>query len=208
MRSALAGLRLLPHEQARQTVAQLEANHGRRRDWVWARLGRSPLAQVLEPLARLAVAVDKAIGGATPDDAASIYADRGWPADAAAREALASTPSEHASSVAGAVRHLIGPWLEDSARAFQEAVDREPLLSARDQPVIAADEDECIVFVDGLRYELGRRLAERLATRGCTTETGHRWAALPTVTATAKPAVTPVAGGSPATAWEHRSSLR
>ena len=48
--------------------------------------------------------------------------------------------------------------------------------------------------MDGLRYELGHRLAERLEAIGSSTTIEHRWAAIPTVTATAKPAVTPVAG--------------
>ena len=193
VRSALAGLPGMGHADASRTVARLEGDHGHRRRWVWARLGRSPLANVLKPLARLAEIADSAIGGASPDDVAEVYAERGWLADANAREALALAPAEHEDTVANAVRHLIEPWLDDSARAFQAAVEREPLPSAGEQPAISAGEDECVVFVDGLRYELGRRLAERLEAAGCTTETRRRWAAIPTVTATAKPAVTPVA---------------
>ena len=47
--------------------------------------------------------------------------------------------------------------------------------------------------MDGLRYELGRDLVDRLERRGCETSASHRWAAIPTVTSTCKPAVTPVA---------------
>ena len=191
--SALAGLPELSHADASRTVAGLERDHGHRRRWVWARLGRSPLAEVLKPLARLAEIADKAIGGAGPDDVAEVYAERGWLADAGAREALSLAPAEQEETVAATVRHLLEPWLEDSARAFQSAVDRQPLPSAGDQPAVSAGEDECIVFVDGLRYELGRSLAERLEARGCRTETRRRWAAIPTVTGSAKPAVTPVA---------------
>ena len=193
VRSALAGLPGLSHADASRVVAGLEGDHGHRRRWVWARLGRSPLAEVLKPLARLAEIADKAIGGAGPDDVAEVYAERGWLADAGAREALSLAPAEHEETVAAAVSHLLEPWLDDSARAFQGAVDRQPLPSAGDQPTVTAGEDECILFVDGLRYELGRSLAERLEARGCRTETGRRWAAIPTVTGTAKPAVTPVA---------------
>ena len=193
VRSALAGLLGMSHADASRAVARLEEDHGHRRRSVWARLGRSPLAEVLKPLARLAGIADKAIGGASPDDAAEVYAERGWLADAGAREALSLAPAEHEETVAAAVRHLLEPWLDDSARAFQSAVDRQPLPSAGDQSAVTASEDECILFVDGLRYELGQSLAERLEARGCRTETGRRWAAIPTVTGTAKPAVTPVA---------------
>ena len=194
VRGELAGLPALPHAAACRAVAALERDHGHRRRWVWAHLGRSPLARVLKPLARLAEAADKAIGGATPDDVARFYAERGWLADTGAREALSLAPAEHEETVAAAVRHLLEPWLDDSARAFQGSVDRAPLPTAAGQPTVAARDDECIIFVDGLRYELGRSLAERLKTRGCSVETGRRWAAIPTVTGTAKPAVTPVAG--------------
>lgn len=194
VRSALALVPGLSHADGCAEVARLEEEHRHRRDWVWAHLGRSPLAAVLEPLAKLAESARTAIGGATPDDAAEAYADRGWPADASAREALALAPAEHEETIATSVRHLIAPWLDDSARALQSAIDRAPLPAAADRPEVTAGEDECIVFVDGLRYELGRRLADRLETRGCAAVVDHRWAATPTVTATAKPAVTPVAG--------------
>ena len=194
VRRALARLPKLPHADACQAVARLEEEHAPRRTWVWARLHRSPFATLLEPLARLADSAGTAIGGTAPGDVARIYADHGWLADASAREALALAPAEAEDIVAATVRHLLDPWLDASARAFQASVDRQPLPSAGDQPTVAAAEDECIVFVDGLRYELGRRLAERLEAVGSKATIEHRWAAIPTVTATAKPAVTPVAG--------------
>ena len=194
VRRGLAKMPKLSHADACRAVVRLEEEHGHRRNWVWARLGRSPLAAVLEPLARLAEEAEAAIGGATPNEVAQVYAERGWLADAGAREALALAPVADEETVAAAVRHLLEPWLEDSARAFQASLRHQPLPSAGEQPDVVAGDDECIVFVDGLRYELGRRLADRLEALGCTATTGHRWAAIPTVTATAKPAVTPVAG--------------
>ena len=194
VRHALVELGGLAHADACRRIARLEEEHGHRRTWVWARLRRAPFAKLLEPLARLADSVGSAIGGAKPDDVALVYADRGWLADASAREALALAPAEEKQAVADAVRHLLKPWLDRSARAFQASMERQPLPSAGDQAAIVAGEDECIVFVDGLRYELGRRLAERLEATGSKTTIKRRWAAIPTVTATAKPAVTPVAG--------------
>jgi len=161
VRSALADLPGLSHADALRAVARLEGDHGHRRRWVWARLGRSPLAEVLKPLARPAEIADKAIGGASPGDVAEVYAERGWLADAGAREALSLAPAEHGETVSAAVCHLLEPWLDDSARAFQSAVDGQPLPSAGGQPAVSVGEDECIVFVNGLRYELGRSLAAR-----------------------------------------------
>jgi hypothetical protein len=214
VRTALDGLPRLSQPEACAEVKRLEAEHGQRRDWVWAKMGDSPLAEALDPLARLAKAADKSIGGMAPDDIARVYAERGWQGDRSAREALALAP-EHERLIAGAVRHLTEPWLDESARAFQVAVRDHPLPSVRSDAVkespslayagtldsvatastspVGAAEQECLLFVDGLRYELGRCLAERLGARGLTATVHSRWAAIPTVTATAKPAVTPIA---------------
>ena len=219
VQEALTKLPGLTHTEACRRVQELEEEHGRRRDWVWARMECSPLAEVLRPLACLAAATEHSVGGRTPDDIARVYAERGWQADRAAREALALARPEGEAIVRSAVRHLHEHWLRDSAEAFQKAArahspwshgvgagaaalsatkaedaSLHPSTVPANAPV-AADENECIFFVDGLRYELGRCLANHLEEEGGVKATVlTRWAAIPTVTATAKPAVTPVAG--------------
>ncbi|WP_420448080.1 BREX-1 system phosphatase PglZ type B [Candidatus Palauibacter sp.] len=215
VRAALGGLPGLSHPDACAEIERLEAEHGQRREWVWAKMEEAPLAEMLRPLARLAEAVGKSVGGAAPDDIARVYDERGWQADRSAREALALARPQHEELIADAVRHLTKPWLNQSAQAFQAAVRDHPLPSVRTGSVkeppstaytathptvaaapmspVAATEQECLLFVDGLRYELGRCLVERLRERGLTAAIRSRWAAIPTVTATAKPAVTPVA---------------
>jgi len=193
VRRALSGMPTLPHPEACQLVGQLEQEHGPRRGWVWARTGLAPMAQLLEPLARLAEAATRSLGGTTADEVASAYLERGWQADAAAWETLALSPAVDEDWVRRVVRSLYERWLDDSARAFQDAVGRVPLPARGALPVVEAGDDVCVVFVDGLRFDLGQRLAERLEGRGCRASVGARWAATPTVTATAKPAVSPVA---------------
>ena len=51
----------------------------------------------------------------------------------------------------------------------------------------------CILFVDGLRFDLARRLGTMLEQQGIRAEVEPRLTALPSVTATAKPAVSPAA---------------
>ena len=194
LRAGLEAVAERPHAQACAAVRDLEAEHGPRRGWVWAKLGFAPMAVALEPLARLAEAVATSIGGPTPDDMAAEYVQRGWQADAAAWEALAAAAPGDEALVAGVIRALLEPWLDRAARAFQSAVERAPLPTAATAAAVEAGHRECLLFADGLRYDLGLRLAERLEERGARVTVGHRWAALPTVTATAKPAVTPVAG--------------
>ena len=194
VRDALEKLPKLPHHEACEAVAALERNHGERRVWVWARLGLAPMAEVLKPLASLATAARQALGGTEPADVAAAYLERGWQADLGAWQAVAAAPVSDEACVAAAVRHLLQPWLEESARAFQAAVERRPLPGAGEQPSVDLEDDGCLVFVDGLRFDLAQRLAERLEGRGFRVDLGWRWAALPTVTGTGKPAVTPVAG--------------
>ena len=175
-------------------MTALERSHGERRDWVWARLGQAPMAELLKPLASLATAARRVLGGTEPADVAVAYVERGWQADLGAWQAVAAAPASDEACVAAAVRHLLQPWLEESAWAFQAAVERKPLPGAGEQPLVNAEDDGCLVFVDGLRFDLAQRLAERLEGRGLRVDPSRRWAALPAVTGTGKPAVTPVAG--------------
>ena len=194
VRGALEKLPKLAHHEACEAVTTLERSHGERRAWVWARLGLAPMAELLKPLASLAAAARQVLGGTDPADVAAAYVERGWQADLGAWQAVAAAPIPDEACVAAAVRHLLQPWLEESARAFQAAVERKPLPGAGEQPSVNAEDDGCLVFVDGLRFDLAQRLAERLEGRGFRVDPGRRWAALPTVTGTGKPAVTPVAG--------------
>lgn len=195
VRQEISRLPALAHSEACAVVERLEKEHGVRRGWVWARMGDAPMAQVLKHLARLAAATKTSVGGTTPEDVASAYLERGWQADAATWEAVATAPTADEACVAAAVRCLIEPWLDESARAFQAALERTPLPAHDEEAMIEAGDGGCIFFTDGLRFDLGQRLAERLEASGCQVQLAHRWAALPTVTATAKPAITPVADG-------------
>ena len=193
LRLQLQELRDLSHDDACRDLLQAEEEHGRRRYWVWARLGLSPLAVALAPLARLAGEARTTLAGGTPGEVARGYIEHGWAADAAAREALAVVGAADRELVAAVVRRLLLPWIEDGAHAFQAAAEREALPARGEQPPVEAEEGTCLLFVDGLRYELARALADLLEGRGFGTDLRHRWAALPTLTATGKPAATPVA---------------
>jgi len=194
VRLALQGLPQISHREACEAVTALERMHGERRAWVWARLGLAPMAAILKPLGSLATAAQRSLGGTEPADVADAYLERGWQADLGAWQAVAAAPVADEACVAAAVRHLLQPWLEDSARAFQAALERAPLPGDGGQPTVAAEDDGCLVFVDGLRFDLAQSLAERMEGCGFRVDLRRRWAALPTVTGTGKPAVTPVAG--------------
>jgi hypothetical protein len=193
LRTALERVVEMPHPEACAAILKLEEVHGERRDWVWSRLGAAPLAVVIEALAEVATNASSALGGATPDEAATLYAEGAWRADAAAWRALALAPTPEEELVGRVVRALLLPWQDASARAFQRCFEQGGALTSEPEPPVEVPEGGCLVFADGLRFDLGQALAERLEASGCEVQIGHRWAALPSVTATAKPAVTPVA---------------
>ena len=188
LRKDLDAVAQLPHAGALAKVLALESEHGRRRDWVWTQLGESPLAVALEPLARVAAAASTALGGATIDAAVSGYAADGWRCDRAALEAMSSVKAPVDLTLVGnAVRALYLPWLDASARHFQSLVQGAE-SSARAMVTGAEHEkDSCLLFADGLRYDVAGMLRDRLEAKGLRTRLGHRMSPLPTVTATAKP---------------------
>ncbi|MFO0828092.1 MAG: BREX-1 system phosphatase PglZ type B [Phycisphaerales bacterium] len=193
LRAALLDVGALTPGGARSMLFTLEQEHGQRRSWVWARLGMCPLADALEHLAVVAARTGTAIGGETADAMAAQYVEGGYLVDDAALRSLARVKSaEDVAAVKVALRCVYLPWLEDSARHLQSCVDAKPLPAVSQSERLALDVGECVVFVDGLRFDVGQRLAAMAGARQIATAIGRRWAALPTVTATAKPAISPV----------------
>jgi hypothetical protein len=188
LRVALAALRDVPPAQAREILAELEQQHRERRLWVWSRLKMAPLAVAMEHLDGLAKATARIPSGATVVAMASDYAETGWKTDSASMNALASvTKAEDAGAVAAAIDSVYCQWLDDSARAFQKAA------AGGYAPEAPPDwaEGTCVIFSDGLRFDVGRRLESEAAGQGLAVELRTRLTALPTVTNTAKPHASP-----------------
>jgi len=92
-------------------------------------------------------------------------------------------------------KHVYNPWLRDLAELFQERVKQEPLPGREPARLKDVAPGTCVFFADGLRFDLGQRLKAVLDSRGLVVQLHHHTAALPTVTPTAKPAISPVATG-------------
>ena len=192
LREALEAVVSLPHAQACDKVAALDNEHKERRDWVWAQLGESPYATALEPLSRLARAAKTTLGGATAEAMAAGYAAQGWRCDRAATEALSRLKQGGENGlVTKVVRALYEPWLDRSARRFQELMSAPGINPAKLTSSVAAERDACVLFADGLRFDVGSVLQERLEAQGFRVGMSHRIAPIPTVTATAKPVASP-----------------
>jgi len=188
LRKALKETLEMAQPQACDAIARLESEHQKRRQWVWAQLGESPLCVVLEFLAKLAGLVKSPLGGISIKQMTDAYADKGWWCDKAVLETLSTMKNSSDSDlIKDVVRLLYEPWLDQTARHFQKLVLEDPsAISSLINPV-PGDKETCVLFVDGLRFDLGAVLLEKLEHRGLKARLSHKIAPSPTVTSTAKP---------------------
>ncbi|SDW36898.1 BREX-1 system phosphatase PglZ type B [Nitrosomonas communis] len=196
LQQALGALKNVPPHEARTKLMELEKQHGPRRSLVWAELGEAPLACALEHLAALAEITQTNLASGNADDLAAGYCNRGWKADDAVIKSLACvTTSADLEAISTAIRSVYVSWAEESARHLQKIVDSAsyyPGGTIRAAKPVTARNGECILFVDGLRFDTGKRLADILEHAGFDVIEKPVWTALPSVTGTGKPAVAPI----------------
>ena len=197
LRLNLRALAQVPAHEAREKIKKLERQHGCRRSLVWAELGDAPLANAVKHLATLAEVSQSGFSAGSLDDLATGYCNQGWQADDGVLRALAQVESsDDFDAVATAIRSVYLPWVEESARYLQKLVDgsQYPGGNCLTAETPTFSPGDCVLFVDGLRFDIGKRLAESLEHSGFEISEQPAWAALPSVTATGKAAVTPVRG--------------
>ncbi len=193
LRDGLLALHNRLPQEVRTALQNLESEHGQRREWVWAKQGAAPLANALAHLVHLAQQTQQPVGGASVQQIAEAYTTWGWQVDATVIAALqAVNRSEDTAAVSAAIRPLYQPWLAQGAVAMQQAIPHAK-LSHTQQPLPKSTAGTCLLFCDALRFDVGQLLANALTASGLACQSQWRLAALPTVTATAKPAISPVA---------------
>lgn len=195
LRKELSELSSASLATARQSLTGLEQKHGCRREWVWAKLNHSPLASAIQYLASLASVTTTPLTGGTLADMVKAYTDGGWKADAAVLDALAAvTKPADQEAVNTAVAHVYKPWLRDAAELFQKRAGESPLPGREKPRLDPVPAGTCVLFADGLRYDVGQKFLSKLVGRVGEIQPSHQFVALPSVTPTSKPAVSPVAG--------------
>lgn len=184
-----------PPGAARQAIKGLWQEHQARRSWVWTQLGDSPLVEALEHLERVAEVARAPLSTATVDEAVDDYTERGWQVDEAALRALQCAGDGHRSTVSGALEAIYRPWLQQAATGLQQAIGPQANAGRYQAAPPASDQPGVVtVFVDGLRLDVGRRVAAALDQ--LQVDLSPSLAALPTVTATSKPSLAPVPEGA------------
>jgi PglZ domain len=197
LRTRLVALSGKLPDEIRTGLYELEQTHGIRRTWVWATLGQSPLAIALQYLVTLAIETEHTLAGSTVATIVDAYTERGWQADAAVITALAtidSATTEDSAAVKTVITVLYRPWLEGAALAMQNAVSAgHPAQTYPVEHLPEVQNGTCLLFCDGLRYDVAQQLVIALQEQKLQCTVIARLAALPTITPTAKPAVSPVA---------------
>ena len=191
----LMALAKAPAHEARAKIKILEKQHSRRRSLVWAELGDAPLAYALEHLAIIVENTKSSLAAGSVDDLAAGYLSHGWQVDDGVIRALAQvSSSSDFEAVTTAIRSVYLPWVEESARHLQKLVDGTcyPGGTCLTAKAVAFSPGDCVLFVDGLRFDVGKRLVGSLEACGFEISEEPTWTALPSVTATGKAAVTPV----------------
>ncbi|MEI7482261.1 MAG: BREX-1 system phosphatase PglZ type B [Elusimicrobiota bacterium] len=193
LQDGLKALKNLPHDKAAEEILALEKTNAKRRDWVWAHLGKAPLAQALRSLCILAEAARKPLSAPSAAEIAELYTESGWEVDSAAITALSAVSApEDVKAVCIAVRSVYLNWLEESARNLQRFANSAPASVTPEDTPIECKDGRVILFADGLRMDVARRLEKRLKEEGLTIQFDWDWSPFPSITATAKYFVSPV----------------
>ena len=184
-------------ESLKQTFTTLWNNQQSRKDWVWSKLSLSPWLDILEQVVTVLNYTDIQFTSSSPEGMADLYTARFWQADAAVIGAMEQAKDIHQQQlVADVLAVIYTPWLEKVALNFQDQVSQHGYPGDKQVKQTGANytvSRQVIFFVDGLRFDTAKRLESKLALYGIHIELGSRWSALPSLTATAKAAVTPLA---------------
>ena len=194
LEKALRALSSVSSKDALIEIHSLADEHSPRASWVWATLGESPLAIAIDHLRELAEVIQASGNPSTWEGLADYYSTLGWKADRSLLRTLDAARSNAATkAVTAAIRAVYLPWLEKFSTLTQALAGTYPVTGSQTCRSLPAEEGTVYLFADGLRLDVARMLEEDLISSDLEVKFEHAWSALPTVTATAKPAWMPLA---------------
>jgi len=194
LRKGLLKLSELDSSSARDSLEKLVHEHVDRANSVWAKLDEAPLANSCRHLRAMLEAMKAGMHGSDCKNLGASYLSSGWKVDSEARQAWAVVRStEDTAALTATLRAVYLPWLETLAERVQAAASSYPVFNPAQCVRHEPKPGMVVLFVDGLRADLAIELAAALEGSGYQLDTKECWSALPTVTATAKPAWEPLA---------------
>jgi hypothetical protein len=189
----LLGLSSISLKDAIAKVKTLADEHSHRAQWVWATLNEAPLARGIGDLRDLANLVEACGNPNTWEALADYYSSVGWKADRSVVRMLdAAHSAAGTKAVTAAIRTIYLPWMEKLATHIQALKDSYPTTDPQMCRALPADYGTVYLFADGFRMDMAKGLEEKLVAAGLEASLEYSWTALPSVTATAKPAWRPL----------------
>jgi hypothetical protein len=178
--------------RALATLKELEKEQGIRRNWVWFELGKSPLADALHHLLQMALKAVESFSSSSIEAIKNYYTTNGYLVDQYMRKALATVKSEKDKIIVKSIIHIFyQPWLENITNKFQKLVAQDASIFTSQTAM--AENETFVLFVDAFRYELAEEFCNRLSSQNWKVSLQAGWSAIPSLTPTAKPNVSPIA---------------
>jgi len=182
----------LQPKEATNKLISLEDLNKKRIAWVWNELGKSPLANSLQSLVIMAKVCTEAFPSTTIEELKNYYTTKGLKADQYMRNAFAAIKSDKdKKAIRAIIQFIYKPWLELVTNQFQTLVKKDTSIFANQKAV--EESEKYVLFVDAFRYELAEEFYERLKKLKYQVTLSTNWSAIPSLTPTAKPNVSPVA---------------
>lgn len=193
LRAELLELAGASRSDASKNLGKLAKTHSPRANSIWAQLAKAPLADAVTHLERMVEAIQAGMQASDWEGFATAYMDSAWKVDAEARRSFAAVRNKKdLEAVSTALRTIYLPWLEEQAKRVADLISSYPTRSASDAPELVASPGTVYLFIDGLRADLAKELCALLESSGIEPKVKTSWAALPSVTSTAKPAWRPL----------------
>lgn len=192
LRKEFGGVGKLTQKDVIQTIQELEEAHKERRTWVWAELGKANLTLALKYLSAICRLSEKTYDRKSIKGIESYYLEHGYKIDYAATQALACAKSEkEKTALKETLQGLYSPWVEKLTNDFQTIIKGDPSIFLDKQ--VINQEGKFILFVDALRFDLAKVLAEKLQRKKYKVDIQTDWTPLPSLTPTSKPYFSPIA---------------
>lgn len=177
--------------KALEMLQKLEHEHKVRRNWVWFELGKSPLVDSLNYMVQMATKSLQGYSTASIETIKDYYTTSGYLIDQNMRKALASVKTEKDKNIIKSIIHLFyQPWLENITSKFQKIEQDASIFTSQNA---VAETETFVLFVDAFRYELAEEFCRKLANQKLKVTLATGGPAIPSVTPTAKPNVSPIA---------------
>jgi len=178
--------------RALATLQELEKEQRIRRNWVWYELGKSPLADASHHLLQMALKATESFSSSSIEAIKNYYTTNGYLVDQYMRKALVSVKSEKDKIIVKSIIHIFyQPWLENITNKFQKFVAQDASIFTSQTAV--TENETFVLFVDAFRYELADEFCNRLLNQKWKVSLQAGWSAIPSLTPTAKPNVSPIA---------------